>query len=444
MQDFPTYAVSGLARQEYGSSISTAFDAGGGGSGGGSSSGGGSRGGERGGAPLPTDNLFGQHLREFVDSLGECKSTFEGKVGTRGAHVEPYQFVADRIDRMFQDVDFRGAAAALVWSFPGKGVPLPRGHKCLAQAVQGMLDWAPWPAGDLHDAAPIFAGSGSFGDLNPEFLVGMEAAMVGGVAAESSKPAKVTRTTVLKHEQSDWMDVKRFRLLWPSRTTAKESSRVGLMHLRFIAMKVWHDEAKIPTIAAKDRLFFDGRPMKIVVEDGWPSSKQPILPPILHGKFIFRASAIAKDDYNSSDHSNDGHTASASASVAASASAAASSAASAATAAAASVATATANTHAIIYIGSHNLSKTAWGIGNVQPNSVELGVVVSTTSKQARDKWKQMLPMLLPSETELATADVEERKFYPFSTGPLYFMLYVHVLRTPLSCQLAALAYVSS
>lgn len=47
---------------------------------------------------------------------------------------------------------------------------------------------------------------------------------------------------------------------------------------------------KIPTIEAKDRLFFDARPIEMLPAEG---NYKRMLPPILHGKFLFRASSDA-------------------------------------------------------------------------------------------------------------------------------------------------------
>ena len=49
---------------------------------------------------------------------------------------------------------------------------------------------------------------------------------------------------------------------------------------------------KIPTIEAKDRLFFDARPIEMLPAEG---NYERMLPPILHGKFLFRASSDATE-----------------------------------------------------------------------------------------------------------------------------------------------------
>lgn len=79
-------------------------------------------------------------------------------------------------------------------------------------------------------------------------------------------------------------------------------------------------------------------------------------------------------------------------------------------------------------MGSHNLSKAAWGCGGNllnllnyfldklktclvvgrQPSNVELGVVLSTLRADTRDKWRARMPYIVPSDDEL-DMDFDER-----------------------------------
>jgi hypothetical protein len=51
---------------------------------------------------------------------------------------------------------------------------------------------------------------------------------------------------------------------------------------------------------------------------------------------------------------------------------------------------------AVLYVGSHNFSKTAWGVEGIMPKSVELGVVLSTDDPIIQEKWEKRLPYVLP------------------------------------------------
>lgn len=54
----------------------------------------------------------------------------------------------------------------------------------------------------------------------------------------------------------------------------------------------------------------------------------------------------------------------------------------------------------LVYVGSHNFSKSAWGLRGEMPKNVELGVVLATASPSRRKEWKSRLPCLLPAASE--------------------------------------------
>jgi hypothetical protein len=59
-----------------------------------------------------------------------------------------------------------------------------------------------------------------------------------------------------------------------------------------------------------------------------------------------------------------------------------------------------------VYIGSHNLSATAWGeAGHCRPNNVELGVVLATTSSAMAQEWRQRMPLVSIGPSYAAKAD---------------------------------------
>ena len=54
------------------------------------------------------------------------------------------------------------------------------------------------------------------------------------------------------------------------------------------------------------------------------------------------------------------------------------------------------NDYTAVYVGSHNFSKTAWGLGQSAPSNVEFGVVLLTTRQEQATEWKSRLPYQLP------------------------------------------------
>ena len=53
----------------------------------------------------------------------------------------------------------------------------------------------------------------------------------------------------------------------------------------------------------------------------------------------------------------------------------------------------------ILYVGSHNFSKAAWGLHSTSPKNVEVGVVLATKSVQVREEWVSRLPYYLPDRS---------------------------------------------
>jgi hypothetical protein len=51
----------------------------------------------------------------------------------------------------------------------------------------------------------------------------------------------------------------------------------------------------------------------------------------------------------------------------------------------------------VVYVGSHNFSKSAWGLCGISPKNVELGVVLASKSATLRQEWRSRLPCLLPA-----------------------------------------------
>ena len=58
------------------------------------------------------------------------------------------------------------------------------------------------------------------------------------------------------------------------------------------------------------------------------------------------------------------------------------------------------NESGILYVGSHNFSKAAWGLGGMMPKNVELGVVLVSPNKKQQETWIERLPCELVAKTE--------------------------------------------
>ena len=69
----------------------------------------------------------------------------------------------------------------------------------------------------------------------------------------------------------------------------------------------------------------------------------------------------------------------------------------------------------VIYVGSHNFSKNAWGCDGKTPGNVELGVVLGTRDPALRDEWASRLPCELPDAEELSRT-CAARLYFP-ATG---------------------------
>jgi hypothetical protein len=66
----------------------------------------------------------------------------------------------------------------------------------------------------------------------------------------------------------------------------------------------------------------------------------------------------------------------------------------------------------VVYVGSHNLSKSAWGLKKAQAKSIELGVLLVSRDPELRQQWVQRLPCSLPTTKETWTS-ARERQYRP-------------------------------
>ena len=73
---------------------------------------------------------------------------------------------------------------------------------------------------------------------------------------------------------------------------------------------------------------------------------------------------------------------------------------------------------AVMYVGSHNFSATAWGVGRTQPKNIEAGVVVWAQAEERQEEWRsRRFPCELPTPYELSEG-VRERGYIPASCPP--------------------------
>lgn len=138
-------------------------------------------------------------------------------------------------------------------------------------------------------------------------------------------------------KKTPWAEVENLglRCLWPSRRTALSMNFHSLINnVRAMPMKYWKT---IPETARR-KIFFDAPPNP--TEMGLPHMS---CHPVSHAKILLK----------------------------------------------------TGGGSSVIYVGSHNFSKAAWGLRGAMPINVELGVVLAT-SLLVQEEWRRRLPCLLP------------------------------------------------
>jgi hypothetical protein len=153
---------------------------------------------------------------------------------------------------------------------------------------------------------------------------------------------------------TDWSHVEPIRALWPSRGTALSMNLAAVISFRAIPAKYWE---ALPT-DAKNRYFFDAPPN--------PPHKQPIC-----GGYCCTAHA--------------------------------------------KVLLKTASTHSVVYVGSHNLSKPAWGEAKEHPKNIELGVLLASCDEKLRKEWVDRLPCILPSAAATSATAADRSDYFPAS-----------------------------
>jgi Tyrosyl-DNA phosphodiesterase len=266
---------------------------------------------------------------------------------TKCACRKDQELVQPRIDALLAGIDF-SSNAKLVISFPRpKGSRDERGGwKKLVRVVDRVLrasdlrrddpdsddddDWKnpDDPYDQQQSSTPnhcdsvLYATSGSFGNLEPDFLLQMYEAMDG-------KEWRASKGTKWERIHDD------VRCFWPCKVTACTMDLIGVVGaLRPMPQSHWDT---IPD-CSKVKVFHDAIPNPpIKIPSKVMGSSDLEFHPVTHGKFIW-------------------------------------------------------NSRGVLYVGSHNLSKAAWGLRNAQPKNVEIGVVLATRDAGKRAEWISRFP----------------------------------------------------
>ena len=266
-------------------------------------------------------------LEEFLYDLCQCQGGPD------------HQFMRQYICSMFKEIDISTVKASLVYSFPRTKDDTANcgGWQQLQKVVQGrlLIDYDTDREEDNCSQTPtVFSMSGSIGDVEPNFLLGMQNAMLG--------------QEVYFSKSITWESINNIQCLMISDKT-EQTIEDTASNGRKMSRSHW--SLNIPK-EAKSRLF----------NDAIHNNKATKLPlhPFVHGKVLF-----AK--YNAENGSATGN--------------------------------------AILYVGSHNFSKAAWGVANKMPNNIEVGVVLSSSDKHIQAEWEDRLPYLLPKKPRHTNAN---------------------------------------
>ena len=259
--------------------------------------------------------------------------------------------ITQRIQALLDGIDFGPAQGRLVVSFPmSSGTSSTRdllgGYRQLAMAVksfQNEVDFhgsnASSPSSDNDDDANQNHANNDDDDIPEGGILYATSGSMGDLQPDFilQMYEACSGRSVHASKSTPWHNLyNKARVLWPSRETALTMNLMALIgNGRSMSRAHWN---KVIPTEAKRRMFMDARPN--------PTTRGE-LPyfPFLHGKFIYLATPNMT----------------------------------------------------VVYVGSHNFSKSAWGLRGQGPKNVELGVVLATTFSNKRNEWKCRLPCLLPA-----------------------------------------------
>jgi hypothetical protein len=247
-------------------------------------------------------------------------------------------FMDEHLRSLFDQIDFSSAKASLVFSFPRfKDDPDDRGGwRQLTRVVQDrMLDDYDTENDNNSPNTP----SDTLGNSNKSVLYTMSGSTgdVDPTFLKAMQSAMSGQDTYLD-DLIAWESLKDMQCLIPSYKTAQTMNPIW--NGRLISRSHWY--TNIPK-EARRRIFNDAIP-----NPSTRSCNRPYLP-FAHAKVMFFQPRRKSDA-------------------------------------------------AVLYVGSHNFSKAAWGITDKMPTNVEVGVVLSTVDPQLQAEWEARLPYLLPAE----------------------------------------------
>jgi len=295
---------------------------------------------------------FGDELFAFFTQVTRCET------------ISDQNMVTARINEVFDKVDFSAARAKLVISFPRTKTETETGlsaggwkhlsiavHDALVASGMGERDenidsQNSQPTENMAGGLPniVYSNSGSMGNIQPDFLLQMYQAMNG-----KQEPAPRSTT---------WEDVvQRVRCMWPSIATACKTDLLGLKGCsRHIPRCSLNDIKR----CYRNIIFRDAIPNPQTLatfQEPWKRfgmaeelSDEKRFHPATHGKFLW-------------------------------------------------------NDVGVLYVGSHNFSKAAWGLHNASPKNVEVGIVIATPRmlngrpNPTYELWKDRLPCKLNAES---------------------------------------------
>jgi hypothetical protein len=264
----------------------------------------------------------------------------------------------------------------------------------------------------------LFAMSGSFGDLTPNFLLQMRMAMSGCRAAVKDNSCDLQQIDARKEtllsikKSTPWSAIANTFCLWPSKETILTMNPIAVLgRCRPMSRKHWDT---IPE-SARNRIFFDAIPnpngpslqssSESQVAAGFGRNLAPnylglrlrggplsAYHAFTHGKAIFaitmanagkKGKLLRPSKTDTSCHNPP---------------------------------------YAAVYVGSHNFSKKAWGSRESRPGNIEFGVVLLTTDQEVAGQWRSRLPYELPDPNSISHRDYRPgRSFDIFQRVEQYF-----------------------
>mmetsp|Transcript_25160 Transcript_25160/g.54935 ORF Transcript_25160/g.54935 Transcript_25160/m.54935 type:complete len:691 (+) Transcript_25160:76-2148(+) len=279
---------------------------------------------------------FESTLRSFVSDISGCREARDD------------QYVRRFTSMVLSGIDFSTAKAELVFSFPRsveEGNKKPGGWPMLAKAVERTRNQYPSP--DTDDEAEDDGSSDPSSGMN---VVHATAGSFGDVTPTFLRQMYGVMNTGSAHAvptDTTWNQVPdAIKCLWPSIKTAQSMLPSGVINsLRNIPMRYWRT---IPPYARR-RIFHDAAPN--TPSTGFGINERDCHP-VVHGKIIFATPRRVSSTFPT-----------------------------------------------LIYVGSHNFSRAAWGEGTTRPRNVEMGVVLATADRDKRMEWIHRLPCALVPHT---------------------------------------------